>query len=459
MKMKTATQQDNCYFIQDHNEIAKIMEIVLEVGNRLSDPNKVRAIVENKGNQTIIDNISLPGFSSFSDYPAICMLFGELGYSFPAGEWDTRAHQYMLKLQDAMNTEPVGELGLFNGAAGMGMAGWALSRGGTRYSTFITRMNDFIVTSCEKKLPLLAQRLGGHVGMGDYDGISGIAGVGRYLLLFKDQPRMRQALEAILEYLVALTADIEVDGHQVPGWYIPVEQQFLAADKEKYPHGNFNLGVAHGIPGPLAVLSLALLHKIEIPGQKMAIRKIVNWLVQFQIQVRGRVGGYWPSHISWEEQITGRIIHSTYERDGWCYGTPGVARSIYLAGCALGEESLQEQAIQAFDAVFLQSEAEWWLPAPTFCHGLAGLLHLTQLMFRETGLPQFPIYRQQVLTSLLGKYQSESAFGFQELQGRDQGLQPLDRVGLIDGTAGCLLTLLGLVRPVKTNWDAMFLVN
>ena len=439
--------------------IQKITAIVFEVGNRLRELHKVRQILERTANQSAINGLVIPGFRCFSDCPGSCMLFGELDAHFPDDHWDQVAHQYMLKLQEELNHEPLGGMALFNGAAGVSMAGWALSRGGLRYRKFVEVMNECIIHSCEKNRPHVAQRVGGHVRMGDYDAISGIAGIGRYLLLFKNQPKMRKVLEESLEYLVALTTDIEVDGHSVPGWYISVEEQFLRADQEKYPHGNFNLGLAHGIPGVLSLLSLTLLEQIEVPGQKRAIRKIVNWLRQFQIRVPERTGGYWPSHISWEEQIAGCILTSTHERDGWCYGTPGVGRAIYLAGCALEDVSLKELAIQSFDAVFAQSEEEWQLPAPTFCHGLAGLLHLTQLMFLDTGISRFKAYRQRVLVSLLQKYQPEKEFGFCELEGRGNELYSLDRVGVIDGAAGCALALLAVIKPIRTNWDVMFLVN
>lgn len=444
--MKTVMQQEATYGLEDHEAIAQITKIVLKIGQCLAQPK-------------VVEKFFTAGFRSFSDYPALCIFFGELAAHFPEGEWDQIAHQYMLKLQGVINQEPLDGLGLFGGAPGLGMAGLALANGGTRYSNFIISMNEFIKTSCEERLPWLQQRLGGNVGMGDYDGISGMAGVTRYLLLFKDQPTERRLLRENLQYLVSLTADCKVDGQEVPGWYISVAEQFLPGDQEKYPRGNFNVGMAHGISGVLAVLSVALLHKIQVPGQKLAIKKITNWLRQFQSPVLGRGGSYWPSHISWEEQLAGHVSNQNYDRDGWCYGTPGVARAMYLAGCALQDSGLQELGVQAFAAVFAKSPGEWGLRAPTFCHGAAGLLHLTQLMFLDTGLSRYKVYRQQVLASLLEKYESHCPFGFRELEWQNNELQTVNRVGLINGAVGCALTLLGLLKPIRSNWDVMFLVK
>ena len=59
----------------------------------------------------------------------------------------------------------------------------------------------------------------------------------------------------MLSALVALTA--EEDG--LPGWYTPawaIADDTLAVI---YPDGRLNCGLAHGIPGPLALMALSLL--------------------------------------------------------------------------------------------------------------------------------------------------------------------------------------------------------
>ena len=99
----------------------------------------------------------------------------------------------------------------------------------------------------------------------EYDVISGLSGVGRYLLCISDNPEALKRLKVILKYCISLIQPICINGEHVPGWYIAPENLFTNADREKYPQGSFNCGLAHGIAGPLALLSLASQQGIYIP--------------------------------------------------------------------------------------------------------------------------------------------------------------------------------------------------
>ena len=75
------------------------------------------------------------------------------------------------------------------------------------------------------------------------------------------------ALESILD---------ERDG--LPAWHTPRASLWDDDQRAVYPYGNLNCGLAHGIPGPLAVLSLGLRAGLSTPGLPRAITKIVDWL-------------------------------------------------------------------------------------------------------------------------------------------------------------------------------------
>ena len=72
--------------------------------------------------------------------------------------------------------------------------------------------------------------------------------------------------------------------------------------KEKMnPIGYFNCGLSHGIPGPLALLSVAYKEGVIVEGQKEAIEKIGSWLMS-KVVISSQ-GKYFPTAISWDEQI------------------------------------------------------------------------------------------------------------------------------------------------------------
>ena len=212
------------------------------------------------------------------------------------------------------------------------------------------------------------------VEMPNYDVIGGLTGIGRYLLYHKDKPDMKRLLDGILRYLIALTEDKVVIGEKVPGWYIPSKHQFLESEKVQYPNGNFNLGFAHGIPGCLALLSIAKIQGYEIENQNKAISVIANWLVAWSQE--DQFGPLWPRRVSLEEQVLKKTESKATVYEAWCYGEIGIARSIWLAGTALQNEGWKELALDVFKGLHKRSNNNFTLISPTYCHGIAGSLHM-----------------------------------------------------------------------------------
>lgn len=56
-------------------------------------------------------------------------------------------------------------------------------------------------------------------------------------------------------------------------------------------------------------------------------------------------------------------------------------------------------------------------------------------------------------------YNDEFPFGFKNIEGSEENREYYDYVGLIDGTAGILLTLLAIQNSKKTPWDCAFLLS
>src|SRR4030095_2026633 len=65
-----------------------------------------------------------------------------------------------------------------------------------------------------------------------------------------------------------------------------------------HPHGNLNCGLAHGIPGPLALLALARLGGIEVAGLAEAIDGLAHWLSANRCDDQWGVN--WPTAVALE---------------------------------------------------------------------------------------------------------------------------------------------------------------
>ena len=106
--------------------------------------------------------------------------------------------------------------------------------------------------------------------MAEFDLIRGLTGLGAVLLTrLEGSPLSNE----VLRYLVALSKPVSIDGWVLPGWWSAV-----GPDGEEMAGGHGNNGVAHGIAGPLALLSIAVRQGTQIPGQLDAIEVFTRWL-------------------------------------------------------------------------------------------------------------------------------------------------------------------------------------
>ncbi|MCU4819397.1 lanthionine synthetase C family protein [Bacillus thuringiensis] len=439
----------------------EIERVILEITNRLKNPESVKGIVTNKNNTMKFlekDIIPWEEVSLSTGYPSICLFLGELSENYPTEKWDVVAHNYVLQINEYLSKNGMYSYSLFQGFTGVGFAVTALSKGATRYQNFIRQTNDLVIDYINRILPTYYKKLEeNNLGMSDYDVISGITGIGRYLLLYKENEREQVALKHILKFLVKMTENKLINNCLAPGWYISSENQYLDSEKELYPNGNFNLGLSHGIPGPLSLLSVSLKNGIEVEGQKEAIVKIADWLIKFKIE--SETGSFWSFRVDWDEFIAGEGKQNSASRAAWCYGTPGVARALYLAGKVTNNQEYIDVSIQTLDDLFNYQRHEWGLYSPTFCHGYAGLLHILNLMYIDTKKEKFKGYILELLQMILNTYDANSPFGFYNYQlGKDK-MELSVNIGLIEGVSGILLVLLALIKPIKTDWDTAFLLN
>jgi hypothetical protein len=447
----------------------QITPLVKKISDRLREPNWVKEILFHPSNRNPDPrfpeqwNARLDDFRLMdNEYPGVLILLAELDSLFPNEQWDAAIHAYVLKLKELIESKKLNSLSLFGGTAGIAFTLQQASRKGTRYQRMIANLNMHLLNSMNQNyLSPLDENFKAQKSspFSLYDLIQGIIGIGVYSLNNLHDPSFLELTKNIAKRLINLTQPLEVEGRKVPGWYMPNHFQVSKRDQQLYPKGNFNLGVAHGIPGVLAFLSLALLKGVEIDGQREAINCITEWIKGHRQEHEGNL--FWGTHISFEEEIEdprSKRSPST-KRNAWCYGTAGVARSLFLAGKAMKCEDLKSFAYASFCSIFVQNRQEWGLPSPTFCHGIAGLFMTTWKMYQDT---QTTFLKQKVDTLkeiLLGYYHEDYPFGFKNLDPtRKGGFIEISQLNLIEGVSGILLTLLSL-EGSNSGWHAPFLIG
>lgn len=371
----------------------------------------------------------------------LALMCAQLDRCFPNDGWDIRGHELLALATADLEGVPSPRVGLFDGLSGLAFATLALSRRGTRYARLLAAIENALVPRALALADVVATRRG--IAVSSYDAISGLAGVVAYLLLRADEPRMAGPLQASVRALVAL-ADPSADP---PRWHSPPR---LLDDRMRasFPSGNLNCGLAHGIPGPLAVLALACRQDVPVAGLSAAVRRIAAWLADHA--VKGPCGPTWPLAVP----LDGGPVAGT--RTAWCYGSPGVARALWLAGDAVDGREHCELAVAAMEAVYRTPVVERQVESPTFCHGVAGLLQVTLRFAHDTRLPVFTHAAVELVAQLAGQYEPGALLGYRSVE---RGDSVVDQPGLLDGAPGVALVLLAASTPHAPAWDRLFLLS
>jgi len=418
--------------------------------------------IKNNLPYTIINNQK---FTSWDDItvscgiPSICIFLAEADCHFPELNLHRIAHQYIIKIQTSINNMNWNDLSLFNGLSGIGFMALMLSKNKTRYVKLIDSINYQIIANLPKLIHYFQESFQNNdLKMGHYDIIQGLSGIGRYLIFFKEDSVILDIIKLIINYLIDITKFIQINDHKVPGWYISKSNQFTDYDRLKYPNGNFNLGLSHGITGVLAFFAISLSYGICDPFQQETIKIITSWLLNFSYFENESKN--WPCHISFEDYMNGHVSENNKNTQlGWCYGSLGVARTLWLVGSILNAPELQNISIDTFKNITCTPIKKIESMSSTFCHGISGVIHMFNLMYKDTLVPEFQKFINMLIQILLDKYDDNYVFGFRSINWSLGKKIECDSIGLLDGTAGILLSFLACIYPMKTKWDSVFLLN
>lgn len=331
-----------------------------------------------------------------------------------------------------------------------------------RYSHALTALDHRIRTDTQRRLDQAHTRIdhAQPATMIEFDAIRGLTGLGAYWL--RRDPHS-DILRAILTYLVRLTEPIPHPDRVLPGWWTPFAPSGRRTDD--FPHGHINHGMAHGISGPLALLSLACRHGVRVPGHHDAITRICAWLDRWRQDTPP--GPRWPYWITPTKPHTNPDTKSdtgldtdmtavpAIGRPSWCYGTAGVARAQQLAAIALGDIRRQHMAETAL-ALATGPDQRAMLRDASVCHGLAGLLHIITRAHKDAD-PQATTAsaltnRRRALHAALLDDPAIIDLTRPGPPGRD--------LGLLEGAPGIALALHSAADPPPgTGWDTCLLTN
>jgi hypothetical protein len=443
--------------ILDEAAGAAAIGVAHEVASRVGTLERVQRAIEVAPSQTVFPkSIHWRPFAVAQGFAGLAILCGGVDEVFPSDGWEARAHEYLRLAARSAEAQPRLQCGLYSGLAGLAFGAWYLSRGGTRYRRLLATLDAALFRQLARATAHDTVRHG--VDVATFDVISGLAGIGRYLLLRADAPAHRAALEAVLRTLVTMLDE----ERGLPRWHTPARFLAGSATQAQYPDGNLNCGLAHGIPGPLALLSLAAIDGVVVDGQHDAIGRAAGWLCGQRIHDRWGVN--WPIAVPLSEPAGehGGADHARERseaapsRTAWCYGAPGIARALWFAGQALSDGSCCELALATMEAVYRRPRPARRIDSPTFCHGVAGLQQITLRFAHDCGSRLFVDAARELHQQIVDAYEPESLLGYRNVE---TGGGRVDQPGFLDGAGAVPLVLLAASTPVEPRWDALFLLS
>ncbi|MEV7778286.1 lanthionine synthetase C family protein [Kitasatospora sp. NPDC088351] len=349
-----------------------------------------------------------------------------------AGDWETVHAWIAACLRQPVLSTP--GTGLFFGAPALAHVLRAAAGGGPRsYERQITALEATVDRMTEQRLAAAHQRITRRDRpiFAEYDLVYGMTGLGVNLRSRGDSHLLRD----VLTYLVRLAEPLR----DLPGWWTDIAPS--GDPSPHYPGGHGNLGLAHGITGPLALLALTWADGIRVPGHREAIDRITHWLDTWR-QDTG-TGPWWPEAVTPDEDRTGRTRQKGPLRPSWCYGTPGIAHAQHLAALATGDQHRQELAEHALLACLTDPQQLARLTDNTLCHGTAGTRLLARRLAARTA---------DVTTAARLRTATDAMTTF--------AASPTE-AGLLEGAAGTALALhtLTLDQPATTGWDSCLLLT
>ncbi|VTY24241.1 Nisin biosynthesis protein NisC [Streptococcus dysgalactiae] len=264
-----------------------------------------------------------------------------------------------------------------------------------------------------------------------FDIIQGVSSVARYLLSKEESTSEQELLvKEILNYL----ADLIINEPTIYVEYMPNEKL-----RKRFPSGYINLGVAHGILGPLYVLALGF-EKFNITKHLLSIEKGLSYYENaFFTNKIGKI-------IGWNGRVSDNVDNEEFRFNiSWCYGSLGMARVLYNIAKIIDSQKLREMATNVFTSSidYLNSSE---ILNNAICHGRSGIMLLFNLMYLDTGKIQFKVISDHLFKEIVNEASnSEYIFVERDIYFRgvnfDEVIDYID-FGLLNGVSGIVLALM-----------------
>lgn len=225
-------------------------------------------------------------------------------------------------------------------------------------------------------------------------------------------------------------------------------EDWMLVQKGESNKDHINFGLAHGLPSAALILSGTRTYQ----GSKMAIE--IGNFIQMNQSPDPETLSYYPYHIKKKEpaQYASRLA--------WCYGDPGIASAFWQMGENLQSETIRNHGLEVIKNCTKRTDlTENNVIDAGLCHGTAGMAHIFNRFYQETGINEFDTARYYWLDQTLKMDTFDD--GLAGYKTFTSGVGWNNESCLIDGVTGIGLALLGFLSDSKDDidWDNCFLLS
>lgn len=215
------------------------------------------------------------------------------------------------------------------------------------------------------------------------------------------------------------------------------------------PNIDINLSLSHGNSAIICILS-----KIFLKTNNIKIKPIIEDLFKSYYVIKQNRNNRILSLYPYTNVDLGE------SRMAWCYGDLGIASAFWQAGKTFDNTDWKEEAI----TIMLHSAKRRNLEGngvvdAGICHGTAGIAHIFNRFYKETGIKEFDVARWYWLKQTLemAKF-NDGLAGYKSWRG-EYGWQ--NDYGFLEGISGIGLVLLGFLTDDIENlrWDRCLLLS
>ncbi|MBA3720941.1 MAG: lanthionine synthetase C family protein [Parachlamydiaceae bacterium] len=429
-----------------------VFDICQDIAEKLKNPSVILAQAEQESIAGLVQTFAWPLTTFAGGFPGIACFFASMDHVFPDQGWSQVTHEYLKLTVNFLENGGDGGYSLFGGLSGLCFAIHICSKNGSRYQGVLSKLEAIL----EEKIGFELSRIAANESTNEsyvpayqYSLMNGIPGAAAYLLLRKDNSRLKKLAKDCIDILVKLLMKSRKVGDvTVPGWYAANE-----AEQNQYPGGSYILSTTYGVVGCLSVLGLAAWDGIEVPRIHESIKMVSQWLIENRTKVPS--GFDWPVEIPFEDVV----IYPENFVGSLVYGNPAVNFSLYLAGRALGDKAQMNLAETSFVNYFTHQDNRWKEKEASLMHGGAGLLALVNRMQKLTYSVSLKQIASTIEQSIKNEYRPNHRYGFQTYKMTDKEKVALDDPGFLNGASGIGLALLSSTgRLDDILWDRAFLL-